>query len=247
MQISTRSAAAIVLLSLPAAACISARGPAVSTAPCAIRGEGTLGISASRIELTPGETLQLDRPMLFVAPYLPPDTISSACAVRWSVTGPATISNSGLLAVASGATPGATVLVSAQVDTLVARQTVQVVDPAPNPLAATWTQDEPPTCANGSRPNDAMVRELVFRRGRTFSVTRTPFESYRDYWGTYTYDVSTGRLDLVVENGNSLPGFTTTAMTARVAGGELILEGPALAGPSTTGCRAVFKRLGDPR
>lgn len=248
MKMSVKSGAGITALCLFAVACVSARGPAHAT-QCVIRSEGSLGISASRVELAPGEHLQLDRPMLFVAPFLPPDTIPTGCSVRWSVTGPATISNSGLLVVAADAAPGAAVLVSAQVGTLVARQSVQVVDPSPNPLAATWTQDEPPTCANGSRPGDAMVRELVFRRGRTFSVTRVPFESYRDYWGTYTYDVSTGRLELVVENGNNLPGFAKTAMTARVGGGELIIEGPALAGVAsgTGGCRAVFKRLGDPR
>lgn len=248
MQIPLGYLTALAALSFVSAACVSARGPAHAT-PCVVPGEGTLGISASRVELAPGENLQLDRPMLFIAPFLPPDTVPSGCGVRWSVTGPATISTSGLLTVGRDATPGATVLVNAQVDTLLARLNVTVVDPAPNPLAATWTQDEPPTCANGSRPDDAMVRELVFRRGRTFSVTRVPFESYRDYWGTYTYDASTGRLELVVENGNNLPGFTRAGMTARVAGGELILEGPALAGASSgaDGCRAVFKRLGDPR
>lgn len=248
MQISTRPVTALMALSLVAVACVSARGPAYA-ARCVVGSEGSLGINAARLELAPGESLQLDRPMLFIAPFLPPDTIPTGCSVRWSVTGPATIGNSGLLVVAADAAPGAAVLVSAQVDTLVARQSVQVVDPSPNPLAATWTQDEPPTCANGSRPDDAMVRELVFRRGRTFSVTRVPFESFRDYWGTYTYDVSTGRLELVVENGNNLPAFTRTVMTARVVAGELSLEGPALAGAASGagGCRAVFKRLGDPR
>ncbi len=87
--------------------------------------------------------------MLFLAPYLPPDTISASCDVRWSVTGAATIGGSGLLTIAPDARPGSTVIVSAQVDTLVARQGVLVVDPAPNPLAGTWTQSDPPTCEQG--------------------------------------------------------------------------------------------------
>lgn len=236
-----------MVLSLLSVACFSARGPAYAT-QCVVRGEGSLGISASRVELTPGENLQLDRPMLFIAPFLPPDTIPSGCDVRWSVTGSATISNSGLLAVARDASPGAMVLVSAQVDTLVARLNVQVVDPSPNPLAATWSQTAPSTCARGYQSGDAIVRELVFRRGKTFSVTRTPFESYRDYWGTYTYDVPTGQLTLTVENGNSLPGFQTAAMTALVVNGELTIHGPALsAGSGAPGCRTVFRRLSDPR
>ncbi|MEX2326051.1 MAG: hypothetical protein WD553_04575 [Gemmatimonadaceae bacterium] len=191
----------------------------------------------------------MERPRLFVAPYLPPDTISTDCDVEWSVAGDATIGAAGLLTVDRDASPGSTVVVSAQVDTLVARQSVLVVDPAPNPLAGTWTQSEPPTCEQGYRPGDAIVRELVFHRGRTFTVTRTPFESYRDYWGTYTYDVPTGRLTLTVEDGNSRPGFQTATLTARVADGELTIDGPALigAGSGPPGCRTVFRRLGDPR
>lgn len=186
--------------------------------------------------------------MLFIAPFLPPDTIPANCEVQWSVTGEATVGSTGLLTISRDAQPGSTVLVSAQVDTLVARQNVLVIDPAPNPLAATWTQSEPPECSFGYRPGDALVRELVFRRGRTFTVTRMPFESYRDYWGTYTYDVSTGRLVLTVEGGNALPGFRTAELTARVTDRELILDGPALIGASSSsaGCRTVFRRLGNP-
>lgn len=235
---------------LLAMACASLPGPSVQARQCEIRSEGTLGIRASRIELAPGDTLQLGRPMFFVAPFLPPDTISTDCVVRWSVAGRGTISDAGLLTVARDASPGSTVVVSAQVDTLVAQQNVLIVDPAPNPLAATWTQTELPTCAQGSRPGDAIVRELVFHRGRTFTVTRTPFESYRDYWGTYTYDVSSGRLVLTVDGGNSLPEFRTATMIARVVNGELVLQGPALVGGSSAsaeGCRTAFRRLGAPR
>lgn len=238
-----------VLISF-ALACATTPNASLSAGQCDILSPGTLGITTSRIELAPGETLQMERPRLFVAPYLAPDTIPTGCEVRWSVTGGATISDAGLLTIARDASPGSTVAVSAQVDTLVAGQHVLIVDPAPNPLAGTWSQSEPPTCAQGYRPGDAIVRELEFNRGRTFTVTRTPFESYRDYWGTYAYDVSSGRLTLTVENGNSRPGFQTAALTARVAAGELVLDGPALVGSlsaSVEGCRTVFRRLGEPR
>lgn len=249
MSIQIKSAVGITALSFFALACVSARGPAAYATPCVIRSDGALGISASRVELAPGESLQLGRPMLFVAPYLPPDTIPTDCEVRWSVTGGATISEKGLLTVARDAAPGSSVVVTAQLDTLVARQNVQIVDPAPNPLAGTWTQSEPPKCEGWYQPGDAIVRELVFNRGRTFTVTRTPFESYRDYWGTYTYDGTTGRLTLTVENGNSRPGFQTAAWTARVAEGELTIDGPVLIGTSSgaPGCRTLFRRLGGPR
>lgn len=234
----------IAVPALFAMACASTPNASLRAGQCDIHSEGTLGISASRVELAPGEALQMQRPGLFVAPYLAPDTIPTGCEVQWSVTPGATITGGGLLTIAADAAPGATVVVSAQVDTLVARQDVQVVDPAPNPLAGTWMQSEPPTCVQGFRPDDAIVRELVFNRGRTFTVTRTPFESYRDYWGTYTYDVSTASLTLTVENGNNRPGFQTVATTARVVDGELTVDGPALIGASSgqPGCRTVFRR-----
>ncbi len=220
-------------------------------APCVVESEGTLGISTTLLEMAPGESLQMDEPVFFTAPYLPPDTLAANCVVRWSATGGAAITDAGLLTIARDARPGATVIVRAQVDTLVAEQTVHVIDPAPNPIAATWTQSVPPVCANGERPADAVVRELVFNRGGTFAVTQWPFESRRDYWGTYSYDNVIGRLTLRVESGNSLPGFRTTELVARVAGDELRLDGVALMGAQSAagapGCRAVFKRLGGPR
>lgn len=229
--------------------CVTVPWPASSVSSCDILRPGTLGISATRIELAPGESVQLPKPAFFVAPYQAPDTLPTNCAVQWSVAGDATIGSTGLLTIARDASPGSTVVVSAQVDTLVARQNVLVVDPAPNPLAGTWTQSDPPACEQGYRPGDAIVRELVFNRGRTFTVTRTPFESYRDYWGTYAYDVPTGRLTLTVENGNSRPGFQSASMTARVVDGVLMIDGPALIGASSgsPGCRTLFRRPGDSR
>lgn len=239
---------ALALASL-AHACMPARPETRAANRCDIMLPGTLGISLSALELAPGETARMGKPMMYTVPHVPPDTLPAACGVRWSAEGGATITDDGELTITRDAAPGSIVVVRAHVDTLVAAQQILVVSPAPNPLAGQWTQDGPALCADGERPSGDIVRELQFRRGGTFSVTRVPFESYRDYWGTYTYEVSTGRLELVVENGNSLPGFTTTAMTARVVGAELIIEGPALAGASSGagGCRAVFRRPGDPR
>lgn len=80
---------------------------------------------------------------------------------------------------------------------------------------------------------------------------RVPFESRRDYWGTYTYDIASARLMLTVEGGNSLPGFRTTELAARVVDDRLSLDGAALAGEQsgapTPGCRSVFRRLGEPK
>lgn len=232
-------------------ACVSPRLHTQRHAPCEVDETGSLAITTERLEMAPGEAMQLPRPRLFVAPHVPPDTIASSCAVRWSVDSGAAIDSDGRLTIARDARPGSMVGVLARVGTLSAVQEVHVVDPAPNPLAATWSQDTAPVCTSGYRPEDAIVRELIFRRGGTFSVTSMPFESYRDYWGTYTYDALTARLTLVVEDGNRRPIFRTTQLAARIVDGALHLDGTTLAGgfhPSTvSGCRSVFKRLGDPR
>ena len=49
------------------------------------------------------------------------------------------------------------------------------------------------------------VQELHFDASGGFSVTWIPFEVYKDYWGTYTYDLATGALSLTVEGGNYVP------------------------------------------
>ena len=216
---------------------------------CDITGPGTLAVSVSLVELAPGEKARLPRPMLFTSPHAAPDTLPSACNVRWSAGSGGTITAGGELTIARDAAPGSTVVVRAQVDTLVAEQQIHVVDPAPSPLAGTWTQDTPPMCESGARPADAIVRELVFRRGGTFTVTRVPFESYRDYWGTYTFDAAAARLTLTATGGNSAAGFTAAELTARVVDGRLNLDGvllaPAPGGGSGESCRSVFRRTGD--
>lgn len=240
-----------ILAACSAAACVMTPTPGANSGPCVTGSAGTLGISDTVIELGPGEGRLLPRPVMFVAPHTPPDTLAASCSVRWTVASGATIDQSGRLTIDRDARPGSIVVVHAFVDALSAQHQVQVVDGAANPLAATWRQDTPPMCASGDRPADAIVRELVFRRGGTFTVTRVPFESYRDYWGTYTYDGVAAKLRLTVDGGNALPGFRSAELAARVVGDQLSLDGPALAGelsgPSSAGCRSVLTRVGAPR
>nr|WP_321509376.1 hypothetical protein [uncultured Hyphomonas sp.] len=76
---------------------------------------------------------------------------------------------------------------------------VEVYRAADNPLVGTWRQDRE-NC-----PASSAIQELVFTGGGDFSVTWTPFEVYKDYWGTYTYDPETGAIHLDVEGGNQIP------------------------------------------
>src|SRR5688500_16256662 len=102
---------------------------------CEIMLPGTLGISMSVIELAPGESARMAKPMMYTVPHVPPDTLPATCSVRWSAGGGATITGDGELTINRDATPGSIVVVRAHVDTLVAEQQIQVVDPAPNPHA----------------------------------------------------------------------------------------------------------------
>ena len=104
-------------------------------------------------------------------------------------------------------------------------------------LLGTWRQVET-ECA-GAEP----VRELIFEAGGHYSVTWLPFESYKDYWGAWTYNARTHVLTLTVENGNNIP-------TDRVMSGEVSLEAHQLTlGPISLGspqqgarCTAPFRR-----
>jgi len=49
------------------------------------------------------------------------------------------------------------------------------------------------------------VRELEFRADGWFSVTWRPFETYRDYWGRWSFDERTRELELIIDGGNNRP------------------------------------------
>lgn len=61
------------------------------------------------------------------------------------------------------------------------------------------------SCPRVPFPTPTPIEELVFEADSTFSVTWTPFEVYRDYWGTYSYDLETGSLEIRVDSGNYVP------------------------------------------
>lgn len=163
MHFSRIVCALVLAVTLSSTACVTQPRHRPHSSSCGIQSQGTLGISTNRIEMAPGESRQLPRPVLFMAPYLPPDTLSTDCVVRWSVASGGTIDASGLLTVARDARPGSTVEVRSYADTLVARQDVHVIDPAPNPLAATWSQSTPPAAgpsSNGSASRGRSVLKL---------------------------------------------------------------------------------------
>ena len=135
-----------------------------------------------------------------------------ACA-NWAVTPAegASISTDGLLTVAADAANGSVYTVSADVEEgrRIVAIDVHVFDPDENPLVGFWHEEAQFTCGEGETVVlEDNIGELEFRADGRFYVTWRPFEEYRDYWGTYTFDLAAGTLALSVEGGNHVPEGT---------------------------------------
>lgn len=83
-----------------------------------------------------------------------------------------------------------------------------------NPLAGAWSDKA------------GKIKELVFSPDAKFSVTKHPFESYKDYWGTYTVDPETRQLKMKITGGNRVPtdANVNNAAYAFNAAGQLVLK-----------------------
>jgi hypothetical protein len=135
-----------------------------------------------------------------------------ACAT-WSVVptaGASIDSQTGVLTVDATTPSGSVFRVSADVEDgrRVVSIEVHIFTPDANPLVGTWTEEAQFTCGTGEEvvPDEA-IGELRFWADGRFAVTWFPFEVYYDYWGTYTYDLADGTIDLVVTGGNYVPDY----------------------------------------
>jgi hypothetical protein len=172
----------------------------------------------------------------------PPD-----CTSDWAVSDPALAALSGdrsTVRIAPDAAPGATVTIS---------YTVKGKSVAA-PLLIVATDAIVLTGRRGQRAVEDCeqlipVGELEFTADGHFSVTYQPFETYRDYWGTYRLDPATGALSMVAEGGNDRPGgLDLEGKAGFAADGKLVLEGMYLGQPGSSGgppppargCRYTF-------
>jgi hypothetical protein len=202
--------------------------PAGAQQGCDAPQGAVLAISAEPVQVAPGDTTRIAA-VWYIGGYAPPMPIPAQCRVAWSVR-PASagrVEGSGRLRAAASARVGSEFAVVARVGRDTARQTVHVVDPRPNPLAAYWTQADSAECTGGAagQPRPEPIRELVFRRDSAFSLTAVPFESYRDYWGRYSFNARTGALRLRIEHGNRDVADGDFEGAARVQGNRLTLSG----------------------
>lgn len=206
-------------------------------------------IAWGEVEVAPGavDTLYV----LEVCPgFGSPRPLESGEGIRWSLAdgAPASISaTGGALSVARSAAHNSTFGVTAVRAGKPITAVVRVVDRRLNPLVGTWTQLAGVPCGSAEErlAGDDVIREVAFRADGTFSVTWLPFESYKDFWGTYTYDPSSGRLRLQPIGGNFVPANLDAEGQAEVdAEGELKLTTMSLGSrPERIAfCSARFRR-----
>jgi hypothetical protein len=161
------------------------------------------------------------------------------CTSGWSVTGPATLSpDRTRVTIAPDAPAGSTVTIAFRHDGKPVEARFKVVAKDEVVLTGRYSQRSLEGC---SAPEP--VRELEFQPENRFAVTFLPFETYRDYWGTYSFDPATKRLRLAVEGGNFVPPNLDLDGEAELAEGRLRLKDLFLGsrdGAPRSGCTYVF-------
>jgi hypothetical protein len=99
-----------------------------------------------------------------------------------------------------------TITINIQNDLKVLKTKLTVFTPQQNPFVRMWTEVAQIDCSTGKEFSPAvLIREIEFHADGQFFVTWFPFEVYRDYWGTYTYDLQKGEITLSGLAGNHVP------------------------------------------
>lgn len=165
-------------------------------------------LGVADLQIQPGDSHQLA--LAIFSSYAPTQEVP-ACAT-WKVDPEgkgATISDTGLLKIDAKTPAGSRFTVTADIEKGRAQRQVPVVvfTLESQPLVGLWRQQSRSDCTpeKDQLPASA-INEMEFRANGWFSVTWQPFETYRDYWGSYTADKRSGTLTLRAENGNYVPG-----------------------------------------
>ena len=135
--------------------------------------------------------------------------------------------STGILTIDPGTPSGSLFTVSADVEggRHVVEIQVHVYTPEANPLLGFWREQAQLACETGAEVVPTQpIQELMFLADGIFAVTWVPFESYKDYWGAYTFDLARGTLELTVTGGNTIPpDVDGTGRFALDASGTLLL------------------------
>jgi len=159
------------------------------------------------VQLHPGDTYQFS--LAILSTYAPSQEVP-ACAT-WKVEPGgqgASISDTGLLKVDPKTPVSSKFVVTADIEQGRAQRQmdVYVFSEESQPLVGRWRQQSMFDCDTEKETKpEQIIQELEFRARGWFSVTWTPFEVYRDYWGSYTTAKDKGDLSLHIEGGNFVP------------------------------------------
>lgn len=212
----------VLLVSLFAAAgCLNER-PAPPPPPpdpaCFPAGAHSVFLDADTRVYRQGSTIRVT-PRVDAAPFGEPE-LPRQCVSDWSVSGPGTLSaDRTTLTIAPDAPVGSIVTVGfRRGDTPVAAR-FRVIGRDEIVLTGARGIRAVEGCEGADRPG-----EVEFSGENHFSVTFEPFESYRDYWGTYEFDASTGRLRMTVAGGNFVPPGLDLEGQAAFEEGRLVLR-----------------------
>jgi hypothetical protein len=86
------------------------------------------------------------------------------------------------------------------------------------------------------------IGELHFH-SKGFSITYSPFETYKDYWGAYTLNEK-NEIGFIVDSGNQLPAFSiATGKLHKVDGDEISISGIGLDSRRPSKVDFSFKRI----
>lgn len=214
-------------------------------------------LGVTDVQLTPGDTHQFF--LATFTTYAPPNQVP-ACAT-WKVEPEgkgATIDAGGLLKIDSKTPAGSKFIVTADIEQGRAQRQIPVVvyTAETQPLVGLWKQQTSSNC--GTQKESAqpdIINELEFRADGWFSVTWTPFETYRDYWGSYAADNRNHNLSLKIDQGNYVPkDFRGAGKFKLVDNNTLELNGLYLGSSRRSGagntvakvpqsCRFLFTRI----
>ncbi len=187
----------------------------------------TLSLEKS-IQLKPGDTYTFSVGTMECCVYFKPLAVD----VDWSVIpsdGASIDPQTGVFSVDADTPAGSKYTVTGNV--LDGRATpsidVYIYTRETSPLVGTWGEKEQLACDTGqARTPQMAIEELIFKADQTFSVTWMPFEIYKDYWGTYTYDPVSQALSLEIGGGNYVPDDFAGKGKAHIdEQGRLILDG----------------------
>ncbi|MCW3837572.1 hypothetical protein ACFQ1E_16120 [Sphingomonas canadensis] len=209
--------------------------------PCAAPESYAHWLAIERKPSRPGGTLSITptRGLSYVWEDEP-----AACTGDWQVSHPKMVTVAAdrrSLIISKKAKPGTVVTISYLARGQRRSAQIRIVSKDAIVLTGTRTQTAMEGC-----PNAQPVGELEFRDDGGFSVTFEPFETYRDYWGRFTFDPASGTVEMTTSGGNFVPPDLKLKGKATLdAGGRLVLSGVHLgtrngAPPPEQGCTYIF-------